>query len=122
MFNACTGRASVRTHDFGQVARLDPRLQWLKVSVILFQYIGSVVKQTTDVDDTQKLDVIKVQKLKRRSQSSAVEIAIGTWSALSLRRTLTQRCQRKAALHQRGHLLPRAFGRQCSKGKSKSQS
>ena len=44
-FNVAAGRVSVKPQDFGLVAKMDARLQWMKVVVLLYQYIGQTPKQ-----------------------------------------------------------------------------
>ena len=41
-FVACAGRVRVKTSDFGLAAKLDPRAQWSKVAVMLWQYMSNI--------------------------------------------------------------------------------
>ena len=63
-FNLAVGRVSVQPQDFGRVAKIEARLQWLKVVVLLYQYIGQTPKQR-EVDDTDPMtrSVFKVPSL-----------------------------------------------------------
>ena len=63
-FNLAVGRVSVQPQDFGLVAKMDARLQWLKVDVLRYQYIGQTPKQSED-DGTDPMtrSVFKVPRL-----------------------------------------------------------
>ena len=41
-FHSCAGQVRVRASDFGLAARLDPRTPWVKVCLLLAQYIGNL--------------------------------------------------------------------------------
>ena len=41
-FHHCAGQVRVRAADFGVIAKLDPRAPWMKVCVLLWQYIGNM--------------------------------------------------------------------------------
>ena len=41
-FHHCAGQVRVRAADFGAISKLDPRAPWMKVCVLLHQYIGNL--------------------------------------------------------------------------------
>ena len=51
-FGVCAGRVRVRPSDFGLSAKLDPRAPWAKVSLMLWQYIGSIDGRCVDANAT----------------------------------------------------------------------
>ena len=49
-FSLCAGRVRVKASDFGLAAKLDPRAPWVKVALMLWQYIGSADQHHVSAD------------------------------------------------------------------------
>lgn len=70
-FAVCSGRVSVKPWDFGLAAKLDPRAPWCMISLLLWQYIGTmnantpagmVVHNSSSFSGRQGLNATKMRK------------------------------------------------------------